>query len=104
MPGIHPDITTAFGDTPLVRLNRVAEGTDAQILAKLEFYNPASSVKDRQNASQHRKTPVESGRTAAVEHPLLRVRDTPPLARVRPARGRRLGRGLELRQCPPMRR
>ncbi|KAA9150151.1 cysteine synthase A [Microbacterium lushaniae] len=47
MPGIHPDITSAFGDTPLVRLNRVAEGVDANILAKLEFYNPAGSVKDR---------------------------------------------------------
>lgn len=47
MPGIHPDITTAFGDTPLVRLNRVADGVKANILAKLEFYNPAGSVKDR---------------------------------------------------------
>ncbi len=47
MPGIHDDITSAFGDTPLVRLNRVAEGVGGQILAKLEFYNPASSVKDR---------------------------------------------------------
>ncbi|GEB44562.1 cysteine synthase [Microbacterium testaceum] len=47
MPGIHSDITSAFGDTPLVRLNRVAEGAGGQILAKLEFYNPASSVKDR---------------------------------------------------------
>ncbi|RKT33710.1 cysteine synthase [Microbacterium sp. AG1240] len=47
MPGIHPDITSAFGETPLVRLNRVAEGVDASILVKLEFYNPAGSVKDR---------------------------------------------------------
>jgi cysteine synthase A len=47
MPGIHPDITSAFGETPLVRLNRVAEGVEATILAKLEFYNPAGSVKDR---------------------------------------------------------
>ncbi|GAA1842372.1 cysteine synthase A [Microbacterium koreense] len=47
MSGIHPDITSAFGDTPLVRLNRVAEGVDGNILAKLEFYNPAGSVKDR---------------------------------------------------------
>ncbi len=47
MPGIHPDITSAFGDTPLVRLNRVAEGVGGTILAKLEFYNPAASVKDR---------------------------------------------------------
>ncbi|MFC5432161.1 cysteine synthase A [Microbacterium suwonense] len=47
MAGIHSDITTAFGNTPLVRLNRVTEGLSATVLAKLEFYNPASSVKDR---------------------------------------------------------
>ncbi|QCQ15494.1 cysteine synthase A [Microbacterium sp. RG1] len=47
MPGIHSDITSAFGETPLVRLNRVTEGVDGVVLAKLEFYNPASSVKDR---------------------------------------------------------
>ncbi|HWL02016.1 MAG TPA: cysteine synthase A [Microbacteriaceae bacterium] len=43
---IHADITTAFGGTPLVRLNRVNDG-GASVLAKLEFYNPGSSVKDR---------------------------------------------------------
>lgn len=43
----HTDISTAFGNTPLVRLNRVTEGAGAQVWAKLEFYNPASSVKDR---------------------------------------------------------
>lgn len=47
MPGIHSDITTAFGNTPLVRLNKVTEGLGATVLAKLEYYNPASSVKDR---------------------------------------------------------
>ncbi|GAA1689931.1 cysteine synthase A [Microbacterium sediminicola] len=47
MTGIHNDITSAFGNTPLVRLGRVAEGVDGNILAKLEFYNPGSSVKDR---------------------------------------------------------
>ena len=47
MPGIHSDITSAFGNTPLVRLNRVTEGLPGTVLAKLEFYNPASSVKDR---------------------------------------------------------
>lgn len=47
MPGIHPDITTAFGDTPLVRLNALTTGLHAEVLAKLEFYNPGSSVKDR---------------------------------------------------------
>lgn len=43
----HDDISTAFGNTPLVRLNRVTDGADANVWAKLEFYNPASSVKDR---------------------------------------------------------
>ncbi len=47
MTGILPDITAAFGNTPLVRLNRVAEGVEGNVLVKLEFYNPASSVKDR---------------------------------------------------------
>lgn len=47
MPGIHSDITTAVGNTPLVRLNSVTAGLGATVLAKLEFYNPASSVKDR---------------------------------------------------------
>ncbi len=47
MPGIYSDITAAFGDTPLVRLNRITEGLPGTVLAKLEFYNPAASVKDR---------------------------------------------------------
>lgn len=47
MPRIHNDISTAFGDTPLVRLNRLTEGLGAEVLTKLEFYNPGSSVKDR---------------------------------------------------------
>ena len=47
MSGIHSDITSAFGNTPLVKLNRIAADVDATLLAKLEFYNPASSAKDR---------------------------------------------------------
>ena len=35
------------GGTPLVRLNRVTEGVDAQVLAKVEYFNPGGSVKDR---------------------------------------------------------
>ena len=44
---IYNDITEAFGNTPLVRLNRITEGAGAEVYAKLEFYNPSSSVKDR---------------------------------------------------------
>ncbi|HWT34255.1 MAG TPA: cysteine synthase A [Microbacterium sp.] len=47
MPGIHSDITTAFGNTPLVRLNRVTDGAEGEVYAKLEYFNPGSSVKDR---------------------------------------------------------
>ena len=44
---IYNDITEIFGKTPLVRLNKVTEGLGATVLAKLEFYNPSASVKDR---------------------------------------------------------
>lgn len=46
---VYDSITDTIGDTPLVRLNRLPaeRGVDATILAKLEFFNPISSVKDR---------------------------------------------------------
>ena len=44
---IYDDVTALVGRTPLVRLNRITDGAQATVLAKLEFYNPANSVKDR---------------------------------------------------------
>ena len=40
-------IMKAVGCTPMVRINKIAEGVDAEIVAKLEFFNPLSSIKDR---------------------------------------------------------
>ena len=48
---IFPFISKTIGSTPLVRLNKVAAGLDADIFAKLEFFNPLGSVKDRIAAS-----------------------------------------------------
>lgn len=47
MGHIYNDITETIGNTPLVRLNRLTQGVDAQVVAKLESFNPLSSVKDR---------------------------------------------------------
>jgi cysteine synthase A len=45
--GIASDISGTIGNTPMVRLNRITEGAGAEVVAKLESFNPANSVKDR---------------------------------------------------------
>ena len=54
---IYTDITETIGDTPLVRLSKFAKahGVEAEILAKLEFFNPIGSVKDRIGAAMIRR-------------------------------------------------
>ncbi len=47
MGKIYPDITKTIGNTPLVRLNRLTAGVEAEVVAKIESFNPLSSVKDR---------------------------------------------------------
>jgi cysteine synthase A len=51
MGRIYENVSELVGRTPLVRLNRLTEGLGAQVVVKLEFYNPANSVKDRIGAA-----------------------------------------------------
>jgi cysteine synthase A len=44
---LYSNITEAVGNTPLVKINRITDGAKADVFAKLEFYNPTSTVKDR---------------------------------------------------------
>jgi cysteine synthase A len=68
---IAGDVTKLIGNTPLVRLNRVSEGCAATLAAKLEFFNPAHSVKDRIGVSMvdalERDGRAKPGSTVLVE-------------------------------------
>jgi cysteine synthase A len=59
--GIANDITETIGNTPLVRLNKLTEGSKAEVLVKVESFNPLSSVKDRIGVAM-----VEAGEEAGV--------------------------------------
>ena len=47
MSQIHNNVLSMIGNTPLVRLNKVTQGIESEIIAKVEFTNPGGSVKDR---------------------------------------------------------
>jgi cysteine synthase A len=60
---IADDITKLIGHTPLVRINRLSKGLDARIVAKLEFFNPCGSIKDRIGINM-----VEAAEKAGILH------------------------------------
>lgn len=70
-PRIADRIWELIGNTPLVRLHRVTEGAQAEVLAKLEFFNPASSVKDRiafaMIDAAEREGKIRPGETVIIE-------------------------------------
>lgn len=59
MARVYQDITKTIGKTPLVKINNLTTGLKAQVLAKLEFFNPLSSVKDRIAAAMIEKAEKE---------------------------------------------
>ncbi len=61
---IADNVTKLIGNTPLVRLHRLTEGSQAQVVAKLEYFNPAHSVKDRIGVSM-----IEAAERAGVIGP-----------------------------------
>jgi cysteine synthase A len=68
---IATDVTHLIGNTPLVELNRMADGLPGRVVAKLEFFNPAHSVKDRIGVAMidalERDGRLEPGRSTIVE-------------------------------------
>ena len=68
---IADDLNQLIGNTPLVRLNRVARGVNAQVVAKLESHNPLASVKDRIGLAMieaaEREGKIAAGKTTIIE-------------------------------------
>jgi cysteine synthase A len=71
MGRIYENIIDTIGNTPLVKLHRVTDGAPATVLAKLEFFNPLSSVKDRIGAAMidwlEKEKAIKPGVTTLIE-------------------------------------
>jgi len=71
MGKIYEDITKTVGNTPLVKLNRLTTGLSARVVAKLESFNPLSSVKDRIGVAMidaaEKEGRIEKGKTTIIE-------------------------------------
>ena len=79
MGRIYEDITQTVGNTPLIRLNALFPGTKAEILAKMESFNPLCSVKDRIGVNMI--AAAEKHHAAAID--IGEIHGSPPPATLR---------------------
>ena len=78
-PKVYDSMLDLVGETPMIRLHKITQGLAPEVYAKLEFFNPMGSIKDRVAVHMIRKATKQAGFTRAISSWKTR-RGTPPWA------------------------